>query len=338
MVSDAHLCYHVVAMLEFSPNNAKLEKEITALLDSIEQKRGRKVVCFHQGRGDTPNHHEFDDGACTRLAKSLEQLGKQERLSILVESPGGDIDCAFRSVRILRHQTSDVEVLVPRYAKSAATFFCLAADTIYMGRDAELGPLDTQLRDPRGSVRPRSALNAFKSLEYLRQYLLETLDQVVVTLMMHGGMDIPFALEAARPLVADIVTPLYQQVDPHELGEARRSLAVGEEYSKMVMGRYSYRNLSEREIEKIVRTLVWEYPSHGFIIDLEEAKRIGLNAKPLDEETAALCSKFVSLVNYCYGFAETAEKHRTRRRSASKAADGGEPSHGEETSQRSDGQ
>ena len=316
-------------MLEFSPNSPRTEKELTTLLHDIEAKRGRRVVCFHQGRG---GDQQFDETACALFTKNLDELGEQDKLTILMESPGGDIDCAFRSVLVLRHYASDVEVLVPRYAKSAATFFCLAADAIYMGRDAELGPLDTQLRDPRGSLIPRSALNAFKSLEYLRQYLLETLDQVVMTLMAHGGMDIPFAVEAARPLVADIVQPLYKQVDPHELGEARRYLAVGEEYSKMVMARYGYRHLSESQINSIVGKLVWEYPSHAFVIDLQEAQKIGLNAKPLDRETTDLCTKLVSMVSHCYGFATATKTRPSRRRRAPRVTEEGGQSHGEEAS------
>lgn len=306
-------------MLDFSPNDRDRETNVVQLFHSIEHNRGRKLICFHQGRGNHPSRHSFNDDALDRLTKILKEIGRQENLSILLESPGGDIDCAFRMVRILRHYATDVEILVSRYAKSAATFLCLAANTIYLGRDAELGPLDAQLPDPRGSIKTHSALNTFKSLEYLRQYVLETLDQVVLTLMAHGGMDIPFAVEAARPLVADIVTPLYQQVDPHELGEARRYLSIGEEYCKMVMERYSYRNLSKKEIQKIVDKLVWGYPSHGFVIDLQEAKQIGLNVKPLDQKTADLCCELVSKVDYCYGFPTNATMALDPNRRPSKA-------------------
>lgn len=129
-----------------------------------------------------------------------------------------------------------------------------------------------------------------------------------MTLMINGGMDIPFAVEAARPLVADIVTPLYQRVNPYDLGEARRNLSIGEEYSKIVMRRYSYRERIEQDIEKIVSTLVWGYPSHSFVIDVTEAQRIGLKAKLLDQESTELCMKLVTKVDYCYGFASDSSK------------------------------
>lgn len=308
------------AMLEFSPRNPAVEKKLLNILEQLEQNRERRVLCFYQ---DHMNKREgIDDAICQKLLTALKEVGKQEKIAVFLESPGGDIDCTYRIVRSLRRNASNVEVLVARWAKSAATFFCLGADTIYMGQDAELGPLDTQLTDPKGSVFPKSALNAFKSLEYLRQYLLETLDQVVITLMRSGGMDIPYAIEAARPLVADIVGPLYQQVSPHELGEARRHLAVGEEYSKQVMRRYSYRHYKPQRIDKIVDKLVWDYPSHSYVIDLEEAHSIGLSVKPMDDKTEELLGNVLGLVHNCYGFRpvsiDTTKKEITEKKARAK--------------------
>jgi hypothetical protein len=287
-------------MLEFSPKDATTEKKVLDILEQLEQQRQRRVLCFYQDH--LRSGEAIDDTYCEKMLVALRELGKQDKLSVFVESPGGDIDCTYRIVRSLRRNCSDVEIMVAGWAKSAATFFCLGADIIYMGQDAELGPLDTQLRDPKGSAIPKSALNAFKSLEYLRQYMLETLDLVVVTLIKNGGMDIPYAIEAARPLVADIVGPLYKQVDPHELGEARRYLAVGEEYSKKIMQKYSYRHRKAQQVDKIVEQLVWHYPSHSYVIDMEEAQNIGLSAQPLDDNTEKLLVKLLQLVHNCYGF------------------------------------
>jgi hypothetical protein len=287
-------------MLDYSPKSPTIEKKLLDILEQLEKQRGRRVLCFYQDH--LKNGEMIDDNACEKTLMALRELGKQDKLAVVVESPGGDIDCTYRIVRSLRRNAQDVEILVARWAKSAATFFCLGADTIYMGQDAELGPLDTQLHDPKGSAIPKSALNAFKSLEYLRQYMLETLDLVVGTLIRNGGMDIPYAIEAARPLVADIVGPLYRQVDPHELGEARRYLAVGEEYSKKIMQRYSYKHRKAPQIDKIVEQLVWHYPSHGYVIDMEEAQNIGLSAQPLDDTTEGLLVNLFQLVHNCYGF------------------------------------
>jgi len=168
-------------------------------------------------------------------------------------------------------------------------------------------------------------LKPFKSLEYLRQHVLEALDEVTQILAQRYRMDIPYALEAARPLISSLVAPLYQQLDPHEFGASRRYLALGEEYSKIVMRRYSYPHLPQARIEAIVRRLVWDFPSHGFVLDLELVQELGLNAFPLEQETVDLCEQLTNSIVSCMGMAPrlaTPTRRPRRRREGVAPSDG----------------
>ena len=171
-----------------------------------------------------------------------------------------------------------------------------------MSKDAELGPLDAQLRAPSGSAIPLSALNAFKSLEYLQRYALDTLNLAIILMLQKGRMDIPYAIQQSLPFVSCIATPLYQQVEPKELGEARRYLSVAEEYGDRIMSRYGYSGVPKQKIKAIVNKLVWEYPSHSFVIDALEAHQIGLNVEDLDDERNELCNELLTAVKGCIGF------------------------------------
>ena len=221
-------------------------------------------------------------------------FGRHRQLSVLLNSPGGSARPTYKMILALRQHVDDIEVLVPRRAKSAATFFCLGADTIYMGTEGELGPLDPQIRDRTGRGRRISALESFKALEQLLEHSLDSFDAIVRFLRKNTHMDTPHAIEQANPLFAAIVSPLYQQIDPHELGEMGRYLSEIEEYALRLMDRWSYASRDEEDREQIVRSLVWEYPSHGFVIDLDEAREIGLNAKTLDDKSEALCIKILN--------------------------------------------
>jgi hypothetical protein len=176
----------------------------------------------------------------------------------------------------------------------------LGSDTIVIADDGQLGPLDVQIPDPRGG-RDVSALNAFKSLEFLREHVLEVLELVVRFYVEGYEMDLPHALQNAQPLVSDIVKPLFDRVDALELGEARRHLAVGEEYCKRIMQRYSYKHCPKEQIDAIVHELVWSYPSHGFFIGRNELLSLGLNVERLDDETTELCEELITTVNRCTG-------------------------------------
>lgn len=132
---------------------------------------------------------------------------------------------------------------------------------------------------------------------------MESFDAIVRFLIQHTHMDIPYAIDRANPLFAAIVSPMYQQIDPHELGEMARYLAEIEEYAIRVMRRWGYADKSEEDVRMMVRRLVWAYPSHGFVIDAKEAQDIGLNVEVLDDESQEFCMKLLEYAEPLVWFA-----------------------------------
>jgi hypothetical protein len=82
-------------------------------------------------------------------------------LDILVHSPGGIADAAESIVQQIRAKYSDVRFIVPSFAKSAATMFVMSGNEVLMDRDAELGPIDPQMRTPNGASPAESILEQF---------------------------------------------------------------------------------------------------------------------------------------------------------------------------------
>ena len=221
---------------------------------------------------------------------------KHKQLSVLLKSRGGSATATYKLILALRNCADDIEVLVPDYAKSAATFFCLGSDMIYMGQAGELGPLDPQVIDRTGGVRPLSALETFKGLEHLLNHSIQAYDAIFEMLLVIARLDVPIAIEKAEPLFAAIASPLYKNVDLRELREFGRYLAEIEQYSLRVMFRWGYKNHIDTDpskISHIVHRLVWEYPSHEFVIDLAEAQAIGLNAKLLDSSSEEISKRIL---------------------------------------------
>lgn len=144
---------------------------------------------------------------------------------------------------------------------------------------------------------PIPALESFKALDQLFIFSLDSLDGIVQQLLNNAPMDIPYAIEHSQPLFAAIVSPLYSQVDPYELGNAGRALATSEEYAMRVMERWGYSEIEDDERQRMVRHLVWNYPTHGFVIDLKEAQQIGLKAARLDHECDKVCREILALLD-----------------------------------------
>lgn len=253
-------------------------------INALANERGRPVLLLNR---------QMDEFLNETGTFPVPLFGDFKQASVLLNSPGGSATATYKMILALRQYVDDVEVLVVREAKSAATLFCLGADTIYMGREGELGPLDPQVLDRTGSGRRVSALESFIALEQLLEHSMDSFDAIVRMLLRNAPMDIPQSIERAERLLAAMVSPLYRQIDPHELGESGRYLAEIEEYAFRAMRRWGYSGKSESEIRQIVRKLVWTYPSHDFVIDLTEAKEIGLNAEPMSPASEEISKRIL---------------------------------------------
>lgn len=153
----------------------------------------------------------IDSHCKAEVAHHLAKIGSQERLTVLLESPGGSIEEAYRIAKEIRMWCKHLDVAVTGRAKSAATLVALAADRIFFGPYGELGPLDVQLHDFSGGARPISPLETIRGMEFLRNYYLETFHNVVTFLV--PTLDIPHAIEHAPKILAPIATPLYRMID-----------------------------------------------------------------------------------------------------------------------------
>lgn len=69
-----------------------------------------------------------------------------EPLHLMLSSPGGDGETAVRLARQAQSRCSELTVIVPDQAKSAATLLAMGAHEILMGPTSDLGPVDPQFQ------------------------------------------------------------------------------------------------------------------------------------------------------------------------------------------------
>jgi hypothetical protein len=207
-----------------------------------------------------------------------------EPLDVVVSSPGGDIDAAYVLARELRRRGGAVTVYVPLMAKSAAALLCLAADELVLGSLGELGPLDAQYDEKQKADFPVtiSRLAPFTALSQLKDGVMAFYDEAVGRILHQSGMR-PFeACSQAAELTSAVYRTIYQQIDPNRLAESARGLEIGCEYGARVLRRYRP-DVFARNGERLVHRLVHDYPSHGFVVDLEELAELGLPARAAEE-------------------------------------------------------
>lgn len=88
------------------------------------------------------------------------------------------------------------------------------------------------------------------------------------------------AFQLASEFSAKVCSPLYSQLDPKQIGLCARALDLGEKYGKIILTRYM--KWDEAKAHKTVQRLVWDYPNHDFVIDMDELKELYLPAAKIN--------------------------------------------------------
>lgn len=215
-----------------------------------------------------------------------------ETLDVILQTPGGDIDAAFLMTKILRKKAKRVNIIVPRFAKSAGTLVCLGADAILLTELSELGPLDTQIfEEVDGGISVYvSALNGFKALEQVQLHTMETLETATKLILSRSRMKVVDALHLATEFAGRTSGTLYSMMNPNKIGEYARALEIGEQYGIRILTRHM--GWPRDKAEQTIKRLVKQYPSHGFVIDAEELSLLGL---PVQEVDAGLAESIIAL-------------------------------------------
>lgn len=106
-------------------------------------------VVFYYGEIHPTIEKMFRD--CIEKLKEDQSQAKQ-RLVILLNTPGGSAETVEKMVEIVRFHYQEVDFVVPDYAMSAGTIFCMSGNKIYMDYSSSLGPIDPQVYNGKDYV------------------------------------------------------------------------------------------------------------------------------------------------------------------------------------------
>lgn len=213
------------------------------------------------------------------VSEKFKEKGHEEAYLFLA-TYGGDPDAGFRIARALRHHYKRLTILVPTYCKSAGTLLAIGADELVISDKGELGPLDMQLKKPDELFDMSSGLDITQAMEFLRTQSAEILKSTLLDLKIELEVTTKTAAEIATKLAHGLVSPIYAQIDPYKIGESQRAIAIA----------FSYGQRLDEKVKNLkntasLKSLVLDYPSHGFVIDRKEATKLFKNVRaPADLE------------------------------------------------------
>ncbi len=164
-------------------------------------------------------------------------------LDLILHSPGGSPEAAEAIVSYLRTRFSEIRVIVPQLAMSAATMISCAADEIVLGKHSFLGPTDPQilLSTPLGKRLAPA------------QTILDQFDKA--------------QKECADPAKLSAWLPMLSQYGPDLLKRCETALDMSKELVKTWLETYMFNQLDDRS-EKAELVATWladhqEFKSHS---------------------------------------------------------------------------
>jgi hypothetical protein len=256
--------------------DGQLPSEFATKVLLLEKLIGRKVFLLVEG--SSPYAAMFMP-TFFRLKRNKSQL-PDEPIAVLLDSFGGQASVAFRYATTFRRHCGKYDVIIPRIAKSAATLFALGAESIWLGEDAELGPLDAQFQDHDVEEDWVSALDMVQAVEQLEDSAIEVAIKMLRHLNVRTKKKYNVLMEHALHFAAEITQPLFNKIDAVRYSRQHRILKEAQDYAERLL----QPRFSTKEAKAIALDLVRKYPTHNFIISPEEARHIGVVSEGDDDE------------------------------------------------------
>jgi hypothetical protein len=231
-----------------------LFKETQAIVKQIEKILQKDIICYWNSPGGS-----VCDNDVIGFYEVLTKTKVSDTLYLFIKSFGGNGCASLRIINLLRRYVNKIIALIPLECESAATMLALGANEIHMGALAYLTAVDTSITHRLSPVDKNNVSVSVNQDELGRVVKLWNDER-------QAG--------ESNPLQA-----LYPYVHPLVIGAVDRASSLSIKLCKEIL---SYHMENAAEAEQISNRLNSDYPSHTYPITYHEAKRIGLQAKPMD--------------------------------------------------------
>lgn len=185
-------------------------------------------------------------------------------LDLILHSPGGSAEAAEALVTYIRSRFTDVRVIVPHAAMSAATMLTCSANRICMGDHSSLGPIDPQfiLQTEVG----RAAVPAHAIVEQFQLAKQECKD----------------------PSLLPSWLPMLRQYGPALIVQCQLAQKLSEELVGQWLETYMFANVVDRHAKATAVAAALsnhaQFKSHGRFVSRDHAKRLGLVVDDLEAD------------------------------------------------------
>lgn len=211
------------------------------------------------------------DGNESLLLKIVEDLAsdpaKKDNLCVILTTNGGSAIAVERYVNIIRKHYAEITFIIPDYAYSAGTIFCMSGDHIYMDYFSVLGPIDPQVQNKEGKwVAALGYLD--KVNEMLEKAKTNSLTQAEFLILKDIDLAELKGYEQAKELTIDLlkkwlVKYKFKNWDKHQTDPSKKGMTVSVQEKE---------ERAEEIADKLSDNKIWK--SHSRPINIETLTKV----------------------------------------------------------------
>lgn len=247
-----------------------------SLLKKIEKSRGSRVISYITSNRQPGNlfSTKVASDIIPLFYEHLKLIGKTPKISLFLNTLGGDLNTPWPLVNLIREFCDQFEVIVPSDAKSAGTLICLGANKIIMTPLSQLSPVDPEGRFKRNGKEIRLEVeDVLGFVDFVKEKI---------------GLNEQASLSEALKLLCN-------EVDPTIVGSVNRTLSLIRRLSENLLKLHLTDISSQSQIEQIVDHLTQKLFSHIHSTGRKEAKDL-LGFKEIVEYADSTIWKFSDLL------------------------------------------
>ena len=236
-----------------------LKRELNAKLQKLEEIFEADVIFFY---GQIQNGMDYGYRAFIEHLRQDEK--KNNKLVILINTPGGSVETVEKFVNINKHFYEEVYFVVPDIAMSAGTVFCLSGDKIFMDYYSSLGPIDPQVFNGKQFVPALGYLD--KVNEFVVKSQNNSLSQAELMLLQQNDLAFLRLCEQHRDLTITLIKEWLVKYKFKNWTVHSSNGATVTENEKITR--------AQQIAQKLGDNTVWH--SHGRCIDIRKLNEMGL--------------------------------------------------------------
>lgn len=127
-----------------------MDQKLIDIYKKIEELQSSKVIAYVTG-DRTNMETQIAADVVDIFGKHLESIGQVDKITLILYTLGGDTMATWNIVNLIREYCKELEIIVPRKARSSGTIMCLGANKIILTHQSTLGPIDPSLNSPLGT-------------------------------------------------------------------------------------------------------------------------------------------------------------------------------------------